>query len=107
MTLVLNKTSGERLDLGTLNIIFERGGFQPIITNYSFTTTIPNGLETYKINVKDILNIRSELSTIRNENLKLYYSNTFNKRNYNIDWDDINNEFYTYLATILIELDPL
>ena len=106
-TLVLNKTSGEWVDLGTLNIIFEKGGFQPVITNYSFTTTLPNGLETYKINVKDILNIRSEVSTIRNENLKVYYSNTFNKRNYNIEWDDINNEFYTYLATILIELDPL
>ena len=59
------------------------------------------------MNVKDILNIRSELSTIRNENLKLYYSNTSNKRNYNIDWDYANDEFYTYLATILIELDPL
>ena len=47
-TLVLNKTSVEWVDLGTLNIIFERVGFQPIITNYSFTTTLPNGLETYK-----------------------------------------------------------
>ena len=106
-TLVLNKTSGEWLDLGTLNIIFERGGFQPIITNYSFTTTLPNGLETYKINVKDVLNIRSELSSIRDLDLKVYYSNTFSKRNHIIDWDDINDQFYTYLTTILIELDPL
>ena len=106
-TLVLFKTSGEWVDLGTLNIIFERGGFQPIITNYSFTTTLPNGLETYKINVKDVLNIRSEVSTIRNEDLKIYYTNTLNKRNYNTDWDNANGEFYTCLATILIELDPL
>ena len=66
-TLVLFKTSG-RVDLGTLNIIFERGGLlneQGIITNYSFTTTLPNGLETYKIDVKDVLNIRSEIITIQ------------------------------------------
>ena len=110
-TLVLFQTSGARVDLGTLNIIFERGGLllgkQEIITNYSFTTTLPNGLETYKINVKDIINIRSELSTIRDLALKVYYSNTFSKRNHIIDWDDINDQFYIYLATILIELDPL
>ena len=44
-TLVLNKTSGEWLDLGTLNFIFERGGLlddkREIITNYSFTTIPP------------------------------------------------------------------
>ena len=37
------------IDLGTLNIIFEWGGLldkREIITNYSFTTTLPNGLET-------------------------------------------------------------
>ena len=84
-TLVLNKTSGEWVDLGTLNIIFERGGFQPVITNYSFPTTLPNGLETYKINVKDVLNIRGEVSTIRDLDLKVYYSNTFSKRNHIID----------------------
>ena len=105
--LVLNKTSGKWVDLGTLNIIFERSGFQPIITNFSFTTTLPNGLETYKINTKDVLNIRSEVSTIRDLDLKVYYSNTFSKRNHITDWDDINGQFYTYLATILIELDPL
>ena len=109
-TLVLNKTSSEWIDLGALNIIFEWGGLldkRKIITNYSFTTTLPNGLETYKINVKDVLNIRSEVSTIRDLDLKVYYSNTFSKRNHIIDWDDINDQFYTYLATILIELDPL
>ena len=77
------------------------------MTNYSFTTTLPNGLETYKINAKDVLNTRSEVSNIRNEDLKIYYTNILNKRNYNIDWDDANDEFYTYHATILIELDPL
>ena len=38
-TLVLFKTSGERFDLGTLNIIFERSGFFTPTgnnTNYSF-----------------------------------------------------------------------
>ena len=98
-TLVLNKTSGEWVDLGTLNIIFEKGSFQPIITNYSFTTILPNGLETYKINMKDVLNIRSEFSTICNEDLKIYYTNTLNKRNYDIDWDNANDEFYTLLCT--------
>ena len=109
-TLVLNKTSGEWLDLGTLNIIFEKGGLldkREIITNYSFTTTLPNGLETYKINVKDVLNIISEVSTTRDLDLKVYYSNTFSKRNHITDWDDINDQFYTYIVTLLIELDPL
>ena len=57
--------------------------------------------------MKDVLNIRSEVSTIRDLDLKVYCSNTFSKRNHIIDWDDINDQFYTYLTTILIELDPL
>ena len=109
-TLVLFKIGGQRVDLGTLNIIFDfrRNALQEmeLITEYSFTSNLPNGLEAYKINMKDIINIRSELSnTFDVENPHFY--NSINKRNYVINRDNFTNEFYTYLATILIELDPL
>ena len=50
---------------------------------------------------KDILNIKTEFSTIPLSK----YRTKYHVPNYKID--DINTEFFTYLATILIELDPL
>ena len=78
-TLVLFKIGGQRVDLGTLNIIFDfrRNALQEmeLITEYSFTSNLPNGLEAYKINMKDIINIRSELSnTFDVENPHFYNS---------------------------------
>ena len=107
-TLVLFKTGGQRVDLGTINIVFDfrRNDLQEIelITEYSFTSNLYK--EAYKINMKDIINIRSELSNTFNVENPHFYS-SINKRNYVIDRDNFTNEFYTYLATILIELDPL
>ena len=52
-----------------------------------------------------MINIRSELSdTFDQENPHFYSS--ISKGNYVINRDNFTNEFYTYLATILIELDP-
>ena len=58
----------EIVELGTLNIhIGLRSGegriFGFTIFDYSFTSNIVDGVEKYKINEKDILNIRSEIST--------------------------------------------
>ena len=61
-------------------------------------------LEEYKINVNDILNIRSEINTIEQKGL-LKFSGGRVREGFSID--DFSNQFYTYLATILIELDPL
>ena len=76
-----------------------------LITDYSFTSNLPNGLEAYKINMKEIINIRSELSNTFDEENPHFYS-SINKGNYVINCDNFTNEFYTCLATILIELDP-
>ena len=62
-TLVLIKNNGELVDLGTLNIIFTKVN-ENIEFDYSFTSNLPDGIEEYKLNVKDVLNIRSEINTI-------------------------------------------
>ena len=69
---------------------------------HSTTSNLKGELSEYKINMRDILNIRSEFNSKPNE-----YDNvlSFSRRDYRIF--DLDNEFYTYLATILIELDPL
>ena len=62
------------------------------------------GLEEYEITVRDILNIRSEINTIEQKGF-FKFSGGRVREGYSID--DFNYQFYTYLATILIELDPL
>ena len=86
------------VELGTLNIhinVSSGGGrlFGTTISGYSFTSNIADGVIKYKINAKDILNIRSEISTV--EELGKF-THFFPKRDYELD---NNNQFYTYLAT--------
>ena len=84
---------------------------------YSFTSFLPEGIEKYHLSLKDILNIRSGFSTeklnnpyliIENEPIPISFkedgniSPPFNYLNFNS-----TTEFFTYLATILVELDPL
>ena len=74
--------------------------------SYVFRSNLPDGIEKYnKINAKDILNIRSLLDTSPK---KRNYLN-FQKfgENYVKAIESANEIFHTYLATILIELDPL
>ena len=89
------------VELGMLNIhikpSFVRNNPQTI-SGYSFTSDIE--LKTYKLDAKDIINVRSEISTFKRPNR---YAHDFPKRDYHLD--DVN-DFYTYLVTILIELDP-
>ena len=58
-TLVLI-TDTNIIDLGMLNILFGRGDLKPY---YSFTSNLPSELKDYKINTKNILNIRSKITT--------------------------------------------
>ena len=69
---------------------------------YSTTSNHKGELNEYKINMRDILNIRSEFNSEPN---KYDEVEILSRRGYEI----LNpyNEFFTYHATILIELDPL
>ena len=106
-TLVLIKDvyfKREVVDLVTINLTLsgDRDGVDLQRPFYSSTSNLKGELNEYKINMRDILNIRSEFNGKPNE-----YDNvpTFSRRGYEIL--NLDNEFYTYLATILIELDPL
>ena len=111
-TLVLIKTNGEIVELGVLYFTFAITSYIGPKINYGYFSYNPMpGLKTYKINKYDILNIRSEFTTTKDENLTVFnfnrvvtYGNVPDERTNKFNWEDID---YTYLATILIELDPL
>ena len=106
-TLVLLKNTEEDVndvDLGTLNHVFESivtredSDLTYLESNYSFISNIVGGIEKYKINSKGVLNIRTDFNGSGENGFYVW------KRDYRLD---NFNDFYTYLATILIELDPL
>ena len=115
-TLIVLKNNGEIEELGVFYIRFVISSYEkPIKINYGyfFYKTIP-GKESYKINKHDILNIRSELTTTKNENLNVFYfdrvfsaRDTLDKRSIDFKSKYLGDTYFTYLATILIELDPL
>ena len=115
-TLIVLKTNGEIEELGVFYIRFVISSYEkPIKINYGyfFYKTIP-GKESYKINKHDILNIRSELTTTKNENLNVFYfdrvfsaRDTLDERSIDFKSKYLDDTYFTYLATILIELDPL
>ena len=98
-TLVLIKRSQEPIDIGTYFFYFIN---DKIKVEYTFKLN-PNFEKTDLINVKekDIINIRSEFSTLKLSDNNLYSLSNLNYKLVN------EAEFYTYLATVLIELDPL
>ena len=117
-TLVLIKRNDEIVELGTLNIILKKFYSEdnsvvlfPFTTDskgnrvegydYSFTSNLPGGIEEYEIDVKDILNIRLEFTNVhkeeKNETIQIFLGGGYIEP----------EEFFTYLTTILIELDPL
>ena len=97
------------------NFIYEIGFFEiefyffgkTLLCNKKFSFKDPK--DNIPLNKGTILNIRSDINTA---NLTEQYkyaikTNTFNT-NYNYyPINDVVNEFFTYLVTILIELDPL
>ena len=114
-TLVLLKTNGEIEELGVLYIRFVITSYEGPKINYGYFSYKPiPGKESYKINKYDILNIRSELTTVKDENLNVFNfdrvvsdGNIPDKRSINFELKYSSYEYFTYLATVLIELDPL
>ena len=109
------KTNGEIEELGVLYIRFVITSYDGPKINYGyfFYKPIP-GKESYKINKHDILNIRSELTTVKEEKLNVFNfervvsdGNILDKRSNFYKTNFSSYEYFTYLATILIELDPL
>ena len=100
-TLVLIRKNEESVDVGTLYLYFEaRGGKIEIERDFKFNPNYEE--ETLRtVEVKDIINIRSEFNSI---NISPY-TITIQDPNYKLT--EYYEEFYTYLATVLIELDPL
>ena len=65
-TLVVVKKDGKIIDLGTLFVRFRfQGGNLDV--EYKFNSVTPGGAVKYKINAGDVINIRSEINTIKDE----------------------------------------
>ena len=101
-TLVLIRKNGETVDVGALYISFgyDAGGVLSIEYNFKFNPNFEE--ETLRIvEAKDIINIRSEFNSEKLDNHRIFIQT----KGYNLK--NVDNEFFTYLATVLIELDPL
>ena len=115
-TLIVFKKEGDIEELGVFYIRFIISSQNPpdISYGYFFYKTLP-GKESYKIKKHDILNIRTEVTTTKeNENFNVYFFSRYfsareseDKRSLYIRTNYLDDAFLTYLATVLIELDPL
>ena len=102
-SLVLIRRSGALIDIGTLYFQFEYEKIEgkiDVIQNFRFNPNFEEE-DLRTVGANDIINIRSEFDTLKKNNFRF----TIQNQNYRIE--DLENEFYTYLATVLIELDPL
>ena len=102
-SLVLIRGSGALIDIGILYFQFKYEKIEgkiKVIENFKFNPNFEEE-DLRTVNANDIINIRSEFDTFKNNNFRL----TIENQNYKLE--DLENEFYTYLATVLIELDPL
>ena len=108
-TLVLIKKNQAPVDIGTLFFFFfffKRNNY-----NHAFNSVNKIGVDyvfKYKdplndvfVEQKDIINIKTEF----NMNAGIKKVSVFEEINYNLGY--LNDEFFTYLAIVLIELDPL
>ena len=102
-SLDLIRRNGALIDNGTLYFQFEYTKIEgkiAVIQNFRFNPNFEEE-DLRSINKKDIINIRSEFDTFENDKFRISIQNP----NYRIE--ELKDEFYTYLATVLIELDPL
>ena len=114
-TLILLKTDSKIEELGVFYIRFVITSYEGPKINYGYYYYEPiPGKESYKINKYDILNIRSELTTTRDKNLNVFNfdkvvsdGNVLDKRSFDFKYNYQNYNYFPYLASILIELDPL
>ena len=103
-TLVLIKKNQAPVDIGTLFFYFKRNNDAFNIANiigvdYVFKYNDP--LNVVSVEQKDIINIRTEF----NMDVGIKNVSVLEETNYNLGY--FKDEFFTYLATLLIELDPL
>ena len=100
---LIKKNWGALIDIGILYFQFEYRKIEgkiEVIENFKFNPNFEEK-DLRTVNTNDIINIRSEFDTFKNNNFRI----TIENQNYRLE--DLENEFYTYLATVLIELDPL
>ena len=100
---LIKKNWGALIDIGILYFQFKYEKIEgkiKVIENFKFNPNFEEE-DLRTVNANDIINIRSEFDTFKNNNFRL----TIENQNYILE--DLENEFYTYLATVLIELDPL
>ena len=102
-SLVLIKINGALIDIGTLYFQFAYKKLEGKINVQKSFKFNPNFEEKdlRSVSAKDIINIRSEFDTFKNDKFIISIQNP----NYRIE--ELKDEFYTYLATVLIELEPL
>ena len=105
-TLVLIKKNQAPVDIGTLFFSFKRNNYNhafnranKIGIDYVFKYEDP--LNVVSVEQKDIINIRTEF----NMDAGIKKVSVLEETNYNLGY--FEDEFFTYLATVLIELDPL
>ena len=105
-TLVLIKKNQAPVDIGTLFFSFKRNNYNhafnrinKIGVDYVFKYKDP--LNIISVEQKDIINIRTEF----NMDAGIKKVSVLEEINYNLGY--FEDEFFTYLATVLIELDPL
>ena len=100
---LIKKNWGALIDIGILYFQFEYRKIEgkiEVIENFKFNPNFEEK-DLRTVNTNDIINIRSEFDTFKNNNFRI----TIENQNYRLE--DLENEFYTYLTTVLIELDPL
>ena len=106
LTLVLIRLNKEPIDLGTLYfsfVNFEIKNFYVYFDiEYDFKYKNPFVGKDIYFEENDIINIRSEYDSFKVSKYRLFKSNI---EHYNLN--NVDDEFFTYLATVLIELDPL
>ena len=100
---LIKKNWGALIDIGILYFQFKYEKIEgkiEVIENFKFNPNFEEE-DLRTVNANDIINIRSEFDTFKNNNFRI----TIENQNYILE--DLESEFYTYLATVLIELDPL
>ena len=104
-TLVLISFNKKPVDLGTLYFSFVNFKIENFYIffniKYDFKNKNPFVGKDIYFEENDIINIRSEYTTFKLNEQRLFKS----LDNYN--FNNADDEFFTYLATVLIELDPL
>ena len=106
LTLVLIRLNKEPIDLGTLYFSFVNFEIKKFYVyfdiKHDFKYKNPFVGKDIYFEENDIINIRSEYDSFKVSKYRLFKTNIVH---YNLN--NVDDEFYTHLASVLIELDPL